>query len=417
MRATGTPQTRLEAGAVIAEQYRLDEPLTRGGMGEVWVGRHLRLDIPVAVKLMRPALLAQPAAGARFEREAKAAAQLRSPYVVQIYDHGVDRGWPFIVMELLEGQDLRAHLEQKKIVPVEEVVRICDEVCKALDRAHRAGVVHRDLKPANIFLSEPDDGMVKVLDFGIAKEMGSQRVVEEELTATGQLLGSPHYMSPEQARGLDLDGRSDLWSLAVILFRMLTGRRPFTGKEIGDLLVRICVDPVPVASEANPDLPPPVDAFFARAFQREPGERFPTAVVFATEFRQATGASPRRESGIWAPDSHDRDISIETGAGNSERLARALQPASHPGDDTLANVERDRQRQKARFGLVSLGLFAALGGLFLFSRGPSEPSTSGASEGPATSAPSESPPSPVPSSADATVAVASGAASARPSSA
>ena len=237
---------------------------------------------------------------ARFEREAKAAAQIRSPYVVHIYDHGIDSGTPFIVMEYLEGEDLRQRIRGKRTLAPSEAVRVCDEICKGLGRAHQLGIVHRDLKPANIFLAAPD-AMVKILDFGIAKETGKRRVVDGETTTTGQVLGSPHYMSPEHARGLPVDGRSDLWSIAVILYRAMTGERPFDGHDIGDLIVRICTDPVPRASSLQPELGATVDAFFEKAFQRDPAQRFQDAAAFAGAFREAFADHMLAErSGAWA---------------------------------------------------------------------------------------------------------------------
>jgi serine/threonine-protein kinase len=279
----------VQAGTVIAGKYRLIQRISGGGMGSVWLAHHGQLDAPVAVKFMHGSLLDMQGARARFEREAKAAAQIRSPYVVHVYDHGIDdeTGAPFIVMEYLEGHDLGRRLRGGRRLPLDQAVRNCEQVCKGLHRAHKLGIVHRDLKPGNIFLAERDDDMVKLLDFGIAKETGNKRVVRGETTTTGQVLGSPHYMSPEQARGQVLDGRSDLWSLAVILFRSITGKRPFDGTDIGDLIVRICMDPIPRPSTLNSQLGPVVDSFFERAFSRDQAGRFQTARAFAAEFKAA----------------------------------------------------------------------------------------------------------------------------------
>ncbi|MEZ4443185.1 MAG: serine/threonine-protein kinase [Polyangiaceae bacterium] len=289
----------ISPGRIIADRYRIVRRVSEGGMGSVWLGHHLQLDAPVAVKFMSEAIAGQPDARARFEREAKAAAQIRSPYVVHVYDHGIDGATPFIVMEFLEGVDLRQRVRGGRHLPPAEAARICDQICKGLDRAHRLGIIHRDLKPANVFLSSLDDDMVKILDFGIAKETGDRRVVRGE-TKTGQVLGSPHYMSPEQARGMALDGRSDLWSVAVILYRILTGKRPFDGEDIGDLIVRICTDPVPPPSQLRPELGPLVDAFFERAFQRDPAARHADARSFALAFRQSLAAHLGDDaSGAW----------------------------------------------------------------------------------------------------------------------
>ncbi len=271
-------------GLVIAEKVRLDRLLGKGGMGSVWVGTHLGLDITVAVKFMTGSA---EAALARFQREARAAAQIRSSNVVKIHDYGVDQGLPYIVMELLEGEDLAARLRRAGRLSLAETECLLIPVARGLERAHEARLVHRDLKPENVFLArEGDEEIPKILDFGIAKTLaGSQEV--KEVTEEGAVLGTPYYMSPEQARGkLDIDHRADLWSLGVILFRMVTGRRPFEANAIGDLIVRICMDPVPRVLSIDPTLPLELDAFFDRALAKDPAARFPTARDLARAFTE-----------------------------------------------------------------------------------------------------------------------------------
>ncbi len=282
----------VKPGDVLAGKYRVESILGAGGMGVVAACRHLDLNELRAVKFLLPEAKTDEETVARFMREARAVVKLKNPHVVQVYDIGrFEGGEPYIVMEYLEGQDLRHRLKGRRRLPPDEAVRICKEVCKGLHRAHENGIVHRDLKPGNIWLSAPDDDMVKLLDFGIAKETGEARMVRSETTNTGQLLGSPHYMSPEQARGQAIDGRSDLWSLAVIMFRGLTGRRPFDGDDIGDLIVRICMDAVPPVSSMVPALGPSADAFFARAFDRKPDKRFQNAREFAQGFAAALASA------------------------------------------------------------------------------------------------------------------------------
>ena len=168
-------------------------------MGEVWLAQHMRLDVPCAVKFIHPEVAAQPAIRARFEREARAAAQILSPHAVQVYDCGIWEDIPYIAMELLRGEDLAARLEKRTTLSPEETSLIVADVCRALTKAHELGLVHRDLKPGNIFLVPGDDREIaKVLDFGIAKDLS---VGKEAGTQTGALLGTPYYMSPEQARG------------------------------------------------------------------------------------------------------------------------------------------------------------------------------------------------------------------------
>jgi serine/threonine-protein kinase len=280
---------------MVAGKYRLERLLARGGMGSVWAAWHRHLEVRVAVKFMDPSLAGSTEACHRFEREARAAARLRSPHVVQILDYGIEEGSPYIVMELLAGEDLRTILERAKRLPLRAAARIATQACKALRLAHEAGIVHRDLKPANIFISRLDEEeAVKILDFGLAKSTRLPKAGES--TESGVLVGSPHYMSPEQARGRTLDHRSDLWSLAVIVFRAITGEKPFGGEELGDVLVRICTDPIPSARRLCPELPREVDRFFERALARDPDRRFQSAPELAAALQELAGEHDGRAS-------------------------------------------------------------------------------------------------------------------------
>jgi eukaryotic-like serine/threonine-protein kinase len=298
---------RVANGMVIAGKYRLEHRVARGGMGSVWTARHLQLDHTVAIKFMDPVYAASSEARDRFEREAKASAQLQSPHVVQIHDYGVEDETPYIVMELLRGEDLGTRLKREKRLSLGAAAVILTQVAKALRRTHDAGIVHRDLKPTNVFLAQHDeDEVVKVLDFGVAKAIGIG--LATETTKTGSLVGSPHFMSPEQVRrSKEVDHRSDLWSVAVIVFRMITGRLPFTGEELGDVLMKICSDPIPTPSSVSPDLDPAVDRFFERAFARNPTERFQTAREMADAFSDVAArvstshALAASSSGLSAP--------------------------------------------------------------------------------------------------------------------
>ncbi len=261
----------LGAGTLLAGKYRLDKKLGQGGMGSVWRAEHLELASPVAIKLMDPAL-AQTAEGVeRFRREARASAALRSAHVVQVLDFGVDDHVLFLVMELLQGESLAQRIERPPRIDFNETVGVLSQVCRAMARAHQAGVVHRDLKPENIFLAHEDGStIVKVLDFGIAK---SQAFSAGPQTSTGQMLGSPYYMSPEQVAGEPIDARTDLWSLAVIVFECSVGRRPFEGVTLGDLFLQICVRPPPVPS-AGAVVPAGFDEWFSKGVARNRLERF-----------------------------------------------------------------------------------------------------------------------------------------------
>jgi len=285
-------QLELAENAVVAERFRLNKLLGRGGMGSVWLAMDLSLDVPCAIKFIEGEFAALPEAQARFEREAKAAASLRSPHVVQIYQHGISEGRPFIAMELLEGEDLGKRLgAQGKLAPP-DLVRIMDQVCRALTKAHALGIVHRDLKPDNIFLVKDDEREIaKVLDFGIAKSSVTGNSISGSNTKTGAMLGTPYYMSPEQAQGTkSVDHRSDLWSLAVICYQALTGSLPFESEALGDLLVKIIVQEIPVPSRAGP-VPPGFDEWWRRAASRDPAARFQNAREFSQSLAMALGLS------------------------------------------------------------------------------------------------------------------------------
>lgn len=273
---------QFEAGEIVAGKYRLQHPLAKGGMGSVWTALNEQLGVPVAIKFMATDALGSAELVARFEREARAAAQMRIPQVVQIFEHGVFLGVPFMAMELLEGEDLSKRLRNRGRLSLAETAGIVSEVCKALRRANDLGIVHRDLKPANIFIARSgDEEIIKVLDFGIAKLLGG--VPGIEATKTGALIGTPNYMSPEQAhrKNRQVDHRSDLWSLGVIAFRAVTGKLPFAGGDPVDVLMRVITTTAPAASEMAPDLGPEVDRFFARALAPDPDKRFQNARDFA----------------------------------------------------------------------------------------------------------------------------------------
>jgi eukaryotic-like serine/threonine-protein kinase len=284
---------------LVAGKYQVLGLIGRGGMGSVWEGRHSSLGTSVAIKFIDPEYVESAEACARFVTEARAAATIQSKHAIQILDHGVtDDGRPYMVMELLVGEPLDKRIERLGTLPLRETARIIGHVCRALQRAHDAGIIHRDLKPENIFLvrsPDDDDEIAKVLDFGIAKIKAPPG--EEGLsssTKTGAVLGTPYYMSPEQARGLrNIDHRSDLWSLGVIAHKCVTGVLPFEGESVGDLLVKICTAPVPTPSVTVPGLPPSFDAWFLRALEREPSRRFARASELAEALAFAAGLSTR----------------------------------------------------------------------------------------------------------------------------
>lgn len=257
-------------------------------MGTVWVAEHLALRTDVVVKFITGDLATNPEAMARFEREAAAASQVKSPHVVQTFDHGTSNGMPYIVMELLEGEDLGDYLHHHGRMAPKAVVQLVTQLGRALDKAHAKGIVHRDIKPNNIFLTEGEGGefFVKLLDFGIAKGVDSPKI--DSATRTGAVMGSPYYMSPEQIVGAkDIGPKSDLWAVGVVAFEALTGVRPFEAETMGALAILIHGAPLPKPTEKVPELPPSVDAWFERACSRDVAGRFSSAKEMADALSRA----------------------------------------------------------------------------------------------------------------------------------
>lgn len=282
-------EATFELGTVLAGKYRLESRLGEGGMGTVYRAEHLVLRAPVAVKVIEREVSEGDVALARFMREAQAAASLRSPHVVQILDYGTDQGRPFMVMELLEGETLASRIQRLGQLTPGETYRVISHVARAIARAHEAGIVHRDLKPDNVFLvHNHGDEVAKVLDFGVAK-VETTALGGGSHTRTGSLLGTPYYMSPEQAQGnKEIDHRSDLWALGVIAFECLTGKRPFSSDGLGDLVLQICIRDIPVPSDYA-SVPVGFDAWFSKATEREVDQRFQSARDLTEALYEALG--------------------------------------------------------------------------------------------------------------------------------
>jgi serine/threonine-protein kinase len=256
-------------------------------MGTVWLADHETLGVRCAVKFATGDAERDPSFRERFQREARAVAQLDCPNVVRVLDYDVFDGVPFLAMEWLDGEDLESRLRRVGRLGTSQVHRLVTQVAQGLERAHAAGIIHRDLKPGNIFLARSDDGEVaKILDFGLAKVTSYQRV--DAMTQVGAILGTPVYMSPEQARSVsEIDERSDLWSLAVVTYECLLGKLPFDGPSLGEVFARIMFEPIPVPSTIDPSVPRGFDRWWARAACRDVDGRFTSAREMADALGRA----------------------------------------------------------------------------------------------------------------------------------
>jgi serine/threonine protein kinase/tetratricopeptide (TPR) repeat protein len=280
--------------AALADRYVLERELGRGGMAMVYLARDLKHERPVAVKVLRSDIAAELGTE-RFLREIKLAAQLRHPHILPLYDSGTlepepalgRAPRPFYVMPYVEGETLRARLSHPQRLPLHDVLRIGGEVADALDYAHRHNIVHRDIKPENILLEE---GHALVTDFGVARAITAAG--QEGLTGAGFIVGTPAYMSPEQVLGeAELDGRSDIYSLACVLFEMLAGEPPFTGLTVEAIMALRCIEPARRLRTLRIEIPDAVDQAIGRALSQAPADRFPTAAAFAEALAVRTTAT------------------------------------------------------------------------------------------------------------------------------
>ncbi len=269
----------MQVGEVLTNKYRVERVLGAGGMGVVVAATHLQLDKLVALKFLRREALKNPKFVSRFEREARAAARLRSEHAARIIDVGrLETGLPYTVMEYLEGHDLAAILQQCGTIAVPDACDFIIQACDAIAEAHSLGIVHRDLKPGNLFLANTSHGkqVVKVLDFGISKS--HMAADDPTMTSTQEVLGSPRYMSPEQMRSAkDVDGRTDIWSLGVILYELVTGQAPFHADTLTALCLKIAMEPLPALPVPPTALPPGFDAIIHRALEKDQVHRYQSA--------------------------------------------------------------------------------------------------------------------------------------------
>ncbi|MEZ4441954.1 MAG: serine/threonine-protein kinase [Polyangiaceae bacterium] len=431
-----------EAGTVIAGRYRLERQLGEGGMGSVWAATDDKLRREVAIKLVTERIADSERALARFEREAMSVARLRSPYIAQVYDYGVEDGSPYIIMELLHGEDLKATLARSGRMSLPETARVVVQIAKALHAAHASGTIHRDLKPANVFVTqEHGEEVCKVFDFGVAKAL-NDLADDGETTAEGVLLGTPRYMSPEQAHGAkQVDHRSDLWALGVIAYVCLTGRLPFVAAGTGHVLVKICTEDPPPPSSLVEGYGAEVDAFFQKALAKDPAARFQSAKELGTAFAElaemslssfslARSSSPRPS---WGGHEVVSGMDADSFATASEQLrASGARPQVVVEDGTLGPATtsvKSRGLLASRGARLGLALVLAAGAVGLLAiqlggasgTGPTAPSEPKPDEGSPAEAetPIEAPsasaaPTPAPTTSASATAAASVASSPPP---
>ena len=317
--------TAARAGITLNDRYALEAKIGEGGMGEVWRAKHLALDNPVAIKFLTANVGASETVQKRFLVEAKVTAQLKSRHAVQVFDFGVTTdGHPYLVMELLQGETLKARIVRLRRIDPESTVTILSAASKALARAHSLGIIHRDFKPDNVFLTKNEEGEdeVKVVDFGVAKLLGGMeedpptptddQIADavtslDSLTRTGRLVGTPHYMSPEQIRmSAELGPAADIWALGVVAFECLTGKHPFQGKNVLEVFAAIQLGQARSARELEPSLPKAFEKWFARACAVHAGDRFPDAITATTALAEALLVGARRSR------DHTRASDLET---------------------------------------------------------------------------------------------------------
>ncbi len=370
-------------GAVVCAKYRVERLIGRGGMGTVMLAHHLRLDESVALKFLNPAALKKPDIVARFEREARAVVKLKSPHVTRVLDVEVaENGTPFIVMEYLEGQTLAGLVRGGAALPVDLAAEYMLQVCEAVAEAHATGIVHRDLKPGNLFLTTGADGsaVVKVLDFGVSKFGALDKTSGGEIeTLPDAIVGSPPYMSPEQLRSSkQVDARTDIWSLGVVLFEIVTGRMPFAADNLHEHYTKLMLDDPPLPTQVRGDLPAKLDAIVGKCLQREVGDRYANVAELARDLAELAPERARASA-----ERVERTLIAATRAARTSRPSLPAPPIALPlslhttNDETKLTAPR-RARRTARIGMVIASIVVLAIAAFVVTKFHSPPATASA---------------------------------------
>ncbi|WP_394840143.1 protein kinase [Pendulispora rubella] len=364
----------VQVGDILASKYRVESVLGAGAMGVVVAARHVQLGSLVALKFMLPDTHRVHGASDRFIREARAAARLRGEHVARVMDFGtLETGAAYIVMEFLEGQDLEAVMDARGRLPMREAIDYVIDVCKAMDEAHRAGIIHRDLKPKNLFLTHRPDGtpLVKVLDFGVSKVSDAADDLQVS-TRAGAILGSPAFMSPEQIRGSkDVDARTDIYAIGIVLFYLLTKQFPFEAESLGDLYGAVLYkEPHPLRT-LRPELPAALEAVVSRCLHKDAAARFATAKELMVAL-----------SALLAPSGPiAQDMAHVATVADVPRAPGSSSPAMVPAQGTLSHAAMfaadatGGKRKRAPLVLLAVAAVAALavlaaGALSLRTRAP-----------------------------------------------
>lgn len=360
------PEQLLKPGATIG-RYEITRAIGAGGMGAVFEATHSDLKKRVAIKVLLPEMASNPELRTRFIREGEASARIRHPHVVDVYDVGYQDGIAFLVMEYLEGGDLSALLKKSGPLGEEAIANIMLPVCAAIAAAHREQVIHRDLKPANIFLCDErrTEPVPKVLDFGISKIVREDR--GEALTSSGAILGTPHYMSPEQARGRPANAQSDQYALGVIMYQCSTGQRPFGGDSMYEILHAIVVGAATPPTAMGAKISPAFEAVIARAMAGDPEARFSSVTELGAAVLPFAGEKARL---VWA----DAFGSVPVSAAPAPIEAAAPAPLADPAPDEAtqhgASVSRPLKARSrlpvllvgAASAAIAIAILALLGG-------------------------------------------------------
>jgi serine/threonine-protein kinase len=338
----------VKPGDVLAGKYRVEKILGAGGMGYVVAARHLQLDQMVAMKFLRKGAIDNAEAAARFLREAKAVVKLKNEHVAKVYDVGTLEGnEPYIVMEYLDGCDLSAMAKERHVLPPSEAAEYIVQACEALAEAHSLNIIHRDIKLANLFVTRGPSGgpLVKVLDFGISKTnpFGES---EHDMTRTASMLGSPRFMSPEQMRDpRAVDGRTDIWSLGVVLYRLVSGRPPFEADTLGRLLTMVMHEQEMPLASIRKDLPPGFSEVVGHCLQKDPQQRIGTVAQlafslapFCLDPERARASAERIAAVLSMPASNRSDIShqLRTGPNLPPPISANITGPNQPSNRSLA---------------------------------------------------------------------------------